>query len=119
MSNEEYVADNELQFDKFRKNVSDLLQSKGILGKELASEIGITPATLSRYLKNKRDPDLEYVYRIAKYMGVTIDWLLGVSEEKTETLSPDIKHFSELYAHASEEDQAVVQTVLRKYEAFL
>ena len=65
-----------LDYTAFRENLSSLIASKGLMSKDLAAEIGATPATISRYVTNMRDPDLEYVYRIAKYFGVSIDWLL-------------------------------------------
>ena len=105
-----------LKYDKFQERLSSLIESKGVLGKDLAYGIESTPATISRYLTQNRDPELEYVYRIAKYFDVTIDWLLGISDDKQEIYTAEAKHISELYSKASVDDQAVVKTVLRKYE---
>lgn len=105
-----------LTFGAFRQNLRSLIESKGIMAKDLASEIQSTPATISRYLTQLRDPDLEYVYRISRYFGVTIDYLLGVNNDLKSDMSPEARHISELYSRASLEDQAVIKTVLRKYE---
>lgn len=105
----------QLSFDAFRSNVKYLASSRGLLGKDLAAEIDTTPATISRYLTNMRDPDLEYVYRLAKYFGVTIDWLLGVSDDQHSQYTDEVNRVAELYSAATPEDKAVIQTVLRKY----
>lgn len=112
------ITERQLNFDAFRVNLRSLIESKGILGKELAYEIGTTPASISRYLTNMRDPEPEYIYRIARYFGVSIDWLLGIADEKLDVLPPETRKVAELYSLASKEDQAVIQTVLRKYEKF-
>ena len=108
--------DKHLNFEAFRDNVRSLTESKGMLGKDLAYAIKATPATISRYMTGLRDPDLDYVYRISQYFGVSIDWLLGTADDKLEVLTPDIRRVMELYSRASTEDQAVIKTVLRKYD---
>lgn len=105
-----------LKYDAFRSNLRALIDSKGLMAKDLAAEVDATPATISRYVTQMRDPDLEYVYRIAKYFGVTIDYLLGINDNKHSDLTPEARKIAELYTQASAEDQAVIKTVLRKYE---
>jgi transcriptional regulator with XRE-family HTH domain len=83
--------------------------------KEVANDINIAPASLSRYLSGKRDPDLEYVVRMSEYFGVSIDWLLGVNGRKFDVLPPEIQEFAELYALASPDDRRVVKVILEKY----
>lgn len=100
----------------FIKNFRTLLDTKGLLNKELAQEIEVTPATVSRYLNGMRAPDLEYVYRIANHFGVSMDWLLGLTDVRSDDLTPEIRTVAELYSFATEEDQVVIKTVLRKYK---
>ena len=108
--------DRELEFTAFQKNLHTLLSSKGILGKDLAYLAGTTPATISRYLTGARKPDLEYVYRLAKYFGVSIDWLLGLDEERKDIYTPETRRIAQLYSKASKDDQLVIRTVLQKYD---
>ncbi len=105
-----------LRFDAFRNNLRSLIDSKGIMSKDLAAEIQSTPATISRYMTQDRDPDLEYVYRLSRYFGVTIDYLLGVNSDRKSDMTPDVRKVAELYSRASAEDQIVIKTLLRKYE---
>ena len=105
-----------LKFDAFRRNLSNIVDSKGILWKELAKDSNVSPATLSRYMSGLREPDIECVYRISKYLGCTMDWLLGLEEHKTSIMTKDAREVADLYTLASPEDQAVIQMVLRKYK---
>lgn len=108
--------DSRLVYEAISRNIRSLLDSKGMQGKELAAEIGVTPATISRYIQLKRVPELILVYRIAEYFGVTMDWLLGNSKISSDHLTDEQAKIADLYLRASDDDQAVIKTVLRKYE---
>lgn len=47
---------------------------------ELADDLETTKTTLSRYENNKRIPDAEFVVRLARYFGVSSDYLLCLSD---------------------------------------
>ena len=110
------LTEKQLSFEKFRYNLRSLMEYKGMLGKELAEEIGTTQPTISRYLTGVREPDLEYVYRIANYFNVTIDYLLGVNDDSNTGYRSDARLIAKLFSRASKSDQDVVITLLRKYE---
>lgn len=83
--------------------------------KAFGDEVGMTAATLSRYLSGNRTPELQYVVKIAEYFNVSIDWLLGMSGEKFEVLPKEIQDIAQLYTIATPDDRRVVQAVLHKY----
>ena len=56
-----------------------LLDEREISQKEFASTLNIAPTTLNGYIKNKRQPDLELVKRIALLLNVSTDFLLDHS----------------------------------------
>lgn len=103
-------------FDYFRENLKSLTRSKGLLNKDLAADIGTTPATISRYMTNNRDPEFINIYRIARYFGVTIDFLLGINHDDNTGLTQDARRVAQLYMRASDADQLVIRTLLKKYE---
>ena len=45
---------------------------------DFARSVGITPATLNRYIKDERQPNAEYIIIICKSLGISSDWLLGI-----------------------------------------
>lgn len=61
--------------------IVELREKYGMTQEELASKIGISRASLSHYEKNRRTPDYTILTHIADYFRVTVDYLLGRSEE--------------------------------------
>lgn len=47
----------------------------------LADEIGKSRQTISQYCNGESEPPFDTLVKIAKFFGVTIDWLLGASED--------------------------------------
>ena len=105
----------QLQFDTFRRRLAALIDSKHMLRKDLAKAINATPGTVTRYMTTDRDPDIEFVYRMAKYFGVSMDWLVGASDSRS-AITPELKKLMNLYNVASESDRLVIMTLLSKYE---
>lgn len=67
----------------FIRRLTILMEEKDLTQTELASKIGITNVTISRYLSGERKPRIEIVTKLAEVLGTTVDYLLG-SERKTE-----------------------------------
>ena len=59
------------------RRIADLLHSKGILQKELAERVGLTEATMSRYISGERDPKPEVLANISSVLCTSADYLLG------------------------------------------
>ncbi|OBZ08897.1 transcriptional regulator [Bacillus sp. FJAT-27264] len=66
------------------KIFEDLLNQHGITAYRVAKETGITTATLTSWKQGKYTPKREKLQKIADYFGVTVDYLMGVSEESKE-----------------------------------
>lgn len=67
----------------FGKRLRYLREENDLSQIELAKTLNITSQALSQYELNKRMPDTEMVRRIAKYFNVSVDFLLGESDERT------------------------------------
>lgn len=57
--------------------IKEVREQKGLTQKQVAEEVGITEATLSRYENDLREPKAEIVSKLAKALGVSSDFLLG------------------------------------------
>lgn len=57
--------------------------------RELAEAIGVTKATVSRYEVERGEPNDEIKVKIAKYFGVSLDYLLGIVDEPIQYQSTD------------------------------
>lgn len=64
------------------KRIATLLQNRGMQQKELAETIGITEATMSRYISGEREPKPEMLANIATALHTTSDYLLGIERDE-------------------------------------
>ena len=100
----------------FGKNIKSLIDSSGLTMKAFAERVGLTPPAISRYLTGERKPELHPVVSIAESFGVSVDWLIGLSENKFDTLTDEVREIVNLYSIADADDRKVIRTVLEKYK---
>lgn len=67
------------------KQLDYLLEERELSRKEAAKDLGIAPSTLSSYITNARQPDLDMLVRIADYYSTSIDFLLEYSPKPTSS----------------------------------
>ena len=101
---------------EFSHRLRTLVSESGKLAKDIAEETGTQAPTLSRYCHKANDPAIDLVYRFAQYFNVSMDWILGVCDDRLSVLSEDQKEFLNLYSVASEQDREVVRAILKRYE---
>lgn len=87
---------------------SRIVQARELAGlsqKELAAEMGISPSTLNGYERGKHDPKSDGLTSISKICGVTVDFLLNLSDTPNKT-GPAIPTPPKQNTAASEPDTA-------------
>ena len=62
----------------FRKNLNGLLAESGHTQKELADYVGVTPASVSEWLKGRKQPRMNKIDMICNFFGVDRTALLGI-----------------------------------------
>ena len=67
----------------FPRILTLLRKEKGISQKAAASDLGISQALLSHYEKGIRECGLDFLVRTANYYGVSCDYLLGRSPDRS------------------------------------
>ncbi|MBR7181228.1 MAG: helix-turn-helix transcriptional regulator [Clostridia bacterium] len=60
--------------------IKDLREDRDLRQLDVAQAIGIDQRSLSNYETGKTSPDGEVIVRLARFFGVTCDYLLGVSD---------------------------------------
>lgn len=76
------------RFMEFSRIITLLRKERGITQKQAAIDLGVSQALLSHYEKGIRECGLDFVVRVADYYGVSCDYLLGRSADRTgQTLS--------------------------------
>ena len=68
--------------------LSSLRREKGLSQRHAAAELGISQALLSHYENNAREPKLEFVIKACDYYGVSADYILGRSKDRTTQTLP-------------------------------
>lgn len=61
--------------------IAELRKNQGMSQKELAQKLGIAQNTLSQYENELRSPSMSISARMADFFEVSINFLLGLSEE--------------------------------------
>ena len=64
------------------ERLKSLLRERGLTQREFATEIGISEITVSRYMHGVRSPSYSTMIAIARYFGVTIEYILGETDYK-------------------------------------
>lgn len=72
----------------FTENLNTLLSVKNLTQKELAAEAGVTPSTLSGYMRGDKYPNIEFLQTIKNHLsGVSMDDFLFTPLRKEDFIS--------------------------------
>ena len=72
----------DFDLEKFSYRLIVLMEDFNLTQVDLAQKVGISNVTISRYLSGDRVPRLDVIARMASVFGVSIDYLLGLSNSK-------------------------------------
>ena len=68
------------------KNLKKLRNERGISQQTLAQELGITQQSVNKYENHKIEPEIATLIVLADYFGVTVDYLIGRTDENGNNL---------------------------------
>lgn len=103
------------------RRIKILREKRGLIQAILATELGITQQTLSKYEKDVNIIKIDVLKRLAEYFNVTTDYLLGLSDVKrdltgqlkiSETLD-EYYDLIEVYKKLDRYDQELVWSILQ------
>lgn len=66
---------------KFGDRIAEARERKGLTQEKLAQRIEVSRAALSHYEKSRRQPDIDTLVKIAAELGVSVDYLLGLTND--------------------------------------
>ena len=91
-----------------------LLDMNGVKSADVARATGISNMTFSDWKNGKSTPKMDKIEKIAKYFGVTTDYMMGKKSE-VPSLSMADEHLEliKLYSSLSEADQKAIMQVMR------
>ena len=73
----------------FAQRLKSLRQETGYLQKEIAAKLSISRSTLGSWESGNRIPELGTAQRLADFFNVSVDYLLGRTDSRTERLPPE------------------------------
>jgi len=64
-------------------------KERGLSQKQAAAELGISQALMSHYENGIRECGLDFLIRTARYFGVSCDFLLGLTDDRSPAVNSE------------------------------
>ncbi len=76
---------------EFSQRLKHLRKTNQVTQSELSSVLGYGASTISNYENTDHEPDFKSLIAIARFFGVTLDYLLAVSDEPSPLSAEEYK----------------------------
>lgn len=105
------------------ERIKELCENNGISVNEMAEQTGLSPNSVYKW--DKQTPSVDKVERVAKFFGVSLDYLLGHDIPdgdnftvlgKIHTINAKELRLVKLFNKATENDKKVIEMILAKYD---
>lgn len=96
--------------DVFTLRIKLARDKKGWSQAELARNAEITPAAVNQFEKGSRKPNMPILLKLAKALDVSIDYLVGESDEENESkVQNQWQEFYRGFSELSEKDRELLK----------
>lgn len=98
-----------------------LREEKGLKQSDLAKIFNISPSSIGMYETDKREPDDELKLKFAEYFNVSIDYLMGITDNRNSDKLSELKDddidiaFYEGYKDLENEDKEILRATLKNF----
>ena len=89
--------------------IRTIRKSKGLTMKQLGSAVDAAESTVSHWETNQREPDIETLNKLAEYLNVSIDFLIGRPYTLTIPVERWHKSLQEDYAKAKDNEKVFME----------
>ena len=96
----------------FVKRLDQLVNEKGIKRSKFLSDLKLNKNSFINWEKRKNIPDGITLYEIAKYFDVSMEYLIGATNEHRSQLSEEEKRLLAAYREQSEEGKKIIRRSL-------
>lgn len=107
---------NAIRIDRLAERIQEKRAGKGV--REAASEVGVSPATLSR-IENGKIPDLETFGKVCRWLGEDPAIYLGLAPQAATTTPTARVHFKKGAAIRKDTAKALADMILAAQNALL
>lgn len=104
----------------FGERLKHLMEEKEVTQKEVSENLNIAISTFNGYANDYREPDFSTLTSLAKYFGVSVDYLLGITDgylSYTDIEAPD--QFNDLFHYYSSMNETSRQLLLAEAKLLL
>lgn len=105
---------NAIRIDRLAQRIQERRAGKGV--RETASDVGVSPATLSR-VENGKIPDLETFSKICRWLGEDPAIYLGIDPQSKPTTPTARVHFKKGTAIKKDSAKALGELILKAQQA--
>lgn len=94
----------------FGKKIIETRKEKNMSQEDLAKALDATPTTIGRYERDEVKPSIEMAARIANALGVSLDYLVGNSQNVIKDKSM-LKRFNEILSINEKDKEHILFTL--------
>lgn len=99
------------------ERLSELRKDRGVTQQQLAEAVSVSSNTISAYERGINEPDDKMKIRLARFFNVSIDYLLGLTDEPVPLNTASyLLFFGDLPAEAKGELETFVEYIAQKYK---
>lgn len=91
------------------------LDELGLTQKEFAEKMSLAESTVSNYVNDRRQPDLDMLCKMCDALNVTADFLLGRSDVPSQKVSEEEWQIVSAYKDAHPDAKSMVQLALKPW----
>lgn len=96
------------------KNLKAIRHTRGISQQTLATALGTTQQSINKYENHKIEPDINTLISLADYFDVTVDYLIGRTDENNQLLSDSNSLWSK-YRKLNKSEKICIDTLIDTY----
>ena len=96
------------------KNLKLIRTMRGISQQMLANALGTTQQSINKYENHKIEPDINTLIALADYFDVTVDYLIGRTDENNQVLS-DGNSLLGKYSRLNKSEKICIDTLIDTY----
>lgn len=99
----------------FSTRLAKLRKEKGLSQQELANLFEVSKSAIAMYETNRREPDNELLAKFASFFNVSIDYLLGFSNEPltAETIKEKSEEYTVIPSNQDEKRRKMAKELLQ------
>ncbi|MCI6771330.1 MAG: helix-turn-helix domain-containing protein [Oscillospiraceae bacterium] len=91
---------------KFGDVLRQLIECHDLTQKQLGIDLNISPSTIGNYVNNTREPDYATLKTLAKYFGVSTDYMLNYHSDNCASHNEDL--LIKIYRNLNETNKEIL-----------